>query len=581
MELFTPRSRTIMQLFMDTDSLYRIPKYQRPYKWVDDQVEQLWDDIYTSYESNVKNYFLGSIITAVPEQGSKRFDVVDGQQRLTTLMILFCVLRDLFPKLNIENDGAITKEHINNTIFSFGSERLILLTDVQHSADFKKYIIEDGCSLTHQKPKKYELKNDEEPKFKFQNTAYIVKNKLENIGEKEVENFVEYLFNQVSIIRIDCIDRGFAIKLFQVLNDRGMDLTASDLIKSFLLEQIEKKHSNNPNKEKNDFEKKKEDEDEFITEWRRLENILSDTADDSMNDMFTLYLYYLIARNPKKSLSDELQDIFQKQDPNDTIKDFSEFVVTYKKEIWEKDDKVLYSFWYLRWTIYWKSVLLTALHTNYPYYEELKNELRRFYYLNWIAGKTLSNIKQVSFNIIAWVKEKKHINYIKTVLDNKLEKDDVIGEFKKSINDYDVYHTAWIKPLLVMVEYSITDDSKLNFIYLDNSIHAEHILPLEWNKIKEWKITFSDDDARKYLNSFGNLTLLSGSKNIAASNNSYSTKVKIYKGKGKYDDNDTGITAFDLTKNIMEEYPEKWDKNSIEDRKEYLIEKVYKILNVR
>lgn len=45
MDFFTPRSRTIKQLFMDTDSIYKIPKYQRPYKWQDEQIEQLWDDI--------------------------------------------------------------------------------------------------------------------------------------------------------------------------------------------------------------------------------------------------------------------------------------------------------------------------------------------------------------------------------------------------------------------------------------------------------------------------------------------------------------------------------------------------------
>lgn len=579
MELFTPRSRTVMQLFMDTDALYRIPKYQRPYKWIDEQVDQLWEDIYTSFEDNIQNYFLGSIITASPQKDSKRFDIVDGQQRLTTLMILFCVVRDLFPNINQNKNNAITIEYIKNAISSFGDERLTLLTDPQHSADFKRYIIEQGATLNHSKPKKYELKDDEQPKLKFKNSSYLLKTKLESIGENKAGELLNYLFNQVSIIRIDCIDRSFAIKLFQVLNDRGMDLTASDLIKSFLLEQIDKKYSANTKNSETEIEEKIEDENEFMTEWRRLENILSGTY-DTMNDMFTLYLYYHIARNTKKSLSDELQDIFEMKNPNETIKDFSEFVNIYKQEILEKEDKILYSFWYLRWTIYWKSILLTALHTQYPYYEELKIQLRRYYYLNWIAGESLSTVKQVSFNIISWIKNKKHINYISSILNNKLEKDDIINKFKNNLDSNDIYHTAWIKPLLVLLEYSLTDDSKLSFIELNKTIHTEHVLPIDWQKFEEWKNTISQSDAQKYLHSLGNLTLLSGSKNISASNNPYSIKRNIYKGKGKHNDSDTGVTAFELTKNIIESYPEQWDIDSIIEREQYLKDKIFTLLNV-
>lgn len=574
MDFFTPRSRTIKQLFMDTDSIYKIPKYQRPYKWQDEQIEQLWDDIYESFENESKNYFLGSIITAAPQTGSNRFDIVDGQQRLTTLMILLCVLRDLYPNIN-KNKNTVNTNHINSAIFNFGDQRLTLLTDPQHSADFKQNIINDGTTLKHQKPYKYQLKDDEQPKLKFQNSAYILRTKLEEIGEDKAGDLIEYLFNKVSIIRIDCEDRSFAIKLFQVLNDRGMDLTASDLVKSFLLEQIEKKYID----ENENFEARIEDENEFITEWRRLENLLTGT-NDSMNDMFTLYLYYLIAKNPKKSLSDELQDIFEKQDPNETIKDFSEFVNTYKNQIWDKENKILYSFWYLRWTVYWKSILLTALHTNYEYYDELQIALRRFYYLNWISGKTLSHIKQISFNMISWIKDKKHINYITTSLNNKLKKDNIVKQVKEVISSNDVYHTAWIKSLLTIIEYSITDNSKLAFIHLDNTIHTEHILPIGWNEFDDWINKFSENDINRYLHSFGNLTLLSGSKNISASNNPYKVKVNIYKGKGKYSENDTGITAFDMTKKIIVDYPFEWNVASIENRKRWLESKFFEIMDI-
>ena len=107
MQTFDPQTLTIAQLFGNRDSLYRIPRYQRPYKWESEQVEQLWEDIYSAYQDNIANYFLGSIITA---KDKNSIDVIDGQQRMTTLMILFCVIRDIYPGINSDSEtiNAIT-----------------------------------------------------------------------------------------------------------------------------------------------------------------------------------------------------------------------------------------------------------------------------------------------------------------------------------------------------------------------------------------------------------------------------------------------------------------------------------------
>lgn len=132
MQAFEPKTLTIAKLFGNQDSLYRIPRYQRPYKWENDQVKQLWDDIYSAYEDNVNNYFLGSVITA---KNDSSIDVIDEQQRMTTLMIFFCVLRDLFPNINenSENLDAIDKDTIENFIyFKKKHERLTLLMDPHH-----------------------------------------------------------------------------------------------------------------------------------------------------------------------------------------------------------------------------------------------------------------------------------------------------------------------------------------------------------------------------------------------------------------------------------------------------------------
>lgn len=581
-EAFKPLSLSIRELFGNADALYKIPQYQRPYKWEDEQVEKLLEDIFDAFENNEGNYFLGSIITAKPRDNelSAYVDVVDGQQRLTTLMILFCVIRDLYPAINKgnteENPFAVDIDTIASSISLFGkSKRLKLFTHRQHQTDFESIIL-NGNTNDLKRPYKYQVRTDEEPKFKFINTAVIFRSKLKELGATKSAELINYLFNQVKIIRIECKNREFAIKLFQVLNDRGMDLTAADLIKSYLLEKLYSKY-------KDDADTSKIKEEQFIADWRDMEQTIK-TCDINLNELFIIYEYYTLGQNPKKSLYDELQDVFKDLDPNWVIGDIKKFANTYYVHIFEGRDKLLYSFWYIRWNMYWKSILLTSLHTDYVHYEQLKKELRRFYYLYWLGGKTLSQIKQTSFNLIKWVKDKKSINDIRKELNDKLIKDNIINIAINNLKSEQIASEVWCKPLLLMMEYNVTDNSKLSFIDLDHDLHLEHILPVKYEKFTEWNHITKDVSA-KWLNSAGNLTLLGGAKNIEASNNPFNVKMEVYKGKGKYDNKNDKITAFEITKRILDDYESKkynqrWKLDSMIDRWKWFFGEIGELLEI-
>ena len=581
-EPFKPLSLSIGELFGNKDALYKIPQYQRPYKWEDEQVEKLWDDIYDAYENNEDNYFLGSIITAKPRDNEKSayVDVVDGQQRLTTLMILFCVIRDLFPEINkdngYENPFAVDLDTLNASISHLGkADRLKLYTHSQHQSDFQSLIISGNTSVL-KKPFKYEIRTDEEPRFKFINTAVIFRTKLIELGQKQSEELINFLFNQVKIIRIDCKNREFAIKLFQVLNDRGMDLTAADLIKSYLLEKLYSKHKDDP-----DISKIKDER--FIADWREMEQTIK-ACDINLNDLFIIYEYYILGQNPKKSLYDELQDAFISLDPNDVIADIKKFASTYYQSIYESANPIIYSLWYIRWNMYWKSILLTALHTGYSEFDALIKEIRRFYYLYWIAGKTLSQIKQTSFNLIKWIKEKMSMREIRKELNDKLEKNNIISLALYSLTSEQIASEAWCKPLLLIVEYNATDESKSGFIELARDLHLEHILPVKYEKFPEWNHV-SKNMAAKWLNCAGNITLLSGAKNIEASNNPFTVKIDVYKGKGKYDNKDEKISAFAITQKIVNDYDthkynQQWNIESMIDRWKWFFTEVGHLLEI-
>ncbi|MDF2382183.1 DUF262 domain-containing protein [Nostoc ellipsosporum NOK] len=581
-EPFKPLSLSIGELFGNKDALYKIPQYQRPYKWEDDQVDKLWDDIHDAFENQEDNYFLGSVITAKPRDNEKSayVDVVDGQQRLTTLMILFCVIRDLYPKINednaAENPLAVDIDTIQASITHLGkADRLKLYTHSQHQSDFHELII-NGDTSKLVKPYKYQIRTDEEPKYKFINTAVIFRSKLEELGLQQSSELINFLFNQVKIIRIDCKNREFAIKLFQVLNDRGMDLTAADLIKSFLLEKLYNRYKDDP-----DTSKLKEDR--FIADWREMEQIIK-TCDINLNDLFILYEYYTLGQNPRKSLYDELQNAFEGKDSNEVIADIKKFAHTYYISIYESRNKVIYSFWYIRWNMYWKTILLTALHTGYKELDALTVELRRFYYLYWIAGKTLSLIKQTSFNLIKWIKDKRPMEEIRQELLVKMEKDNIQTLAISSLTSEQIASEPWCKPLLLMMEYNATDNGKNAFIDLDSDLHLEHILPIKYEVFNEWKHITIDISA-KWINSAGNITLLSGAKNIEASNNPFPVKIGVYKGKGKYDQKNEKITAFEITQQIVHnydanKYDQQWKLESMKDRWKWFFGEVEQLLDI-
>ncbi|MCU7569072.1 hypothetical protein OKE68_09560, partial [Riemerella anatipestifer] len=154
---------------------------------------------------------------------------------------------------------------------------------------------------------------------------------------------------------------------------------------------------------------------------------------------------------------------------------------------YNKEDKLLYSFWYIRWNMYWRSILLTALMKEYPEYRRLQLALRRFYYLYWIAGKTLTQIKQTSFNLIKWVKDGSPIEEIEDNLNKKLEEDRIVQQALSNLKE-DIYQEYWCKPLLILMEYNNSDNSNPSFIELNQYLHVEHILPKEYSKLPNGNI---------------------------------------------------------------------------------------------
>jgi uncharacterized protein with ParB-like and HNH nuclease domain len=543
-DFFKPDVKTVREIF-DGKNFYQVPDYQRPYSWGDDEIETLWEDIYSAFKNKEKLYFLGPLILAPTREGE--VEIVDGQQRLTTLTILFCVLRDVY-FANLKNE--VLKRKISNAIRGLVEDkyRLRLITQAYYQDKFEKEVLKEVRFPD------FHLKREDKEKqdYRFMNAASIFKEKLGGLGGiDQIQEFADYIFEKVVMITIHCSSRISAIRLFQIINTRGLDLSNADLIKSYLYSRL-----------------KEEKVKQFNFTWSSIE-ILAQQINESINDLLTYYGYYSLARKPQKSLYEELTADFDKKEADIIAYDFKKFVEHFK-EIYDAESKVIYSLWYLPDQVFWKTILTTAVKEKFGEFEGLCKELQKLYYLYWIAGYTMAKTRNLSFDLIKMVKESRPLYNIKSEIQNKMREDKLIESVEQNLKG-DVYGKPWLKPLLILVEYEQTDNPP--YIEIDRRVHVDHILPQEWKKIGYWKTRWNEEQAGQWLHKIGNLTLLSGRKNIKASNDSFKAKMKIYEGKGL-----DGITVFQISQKILNE--KDWTPKEIKRRQKWLISEIKRILGI-
>ncbi len=565
---YNVEDKNLREIFGTYGIFYSIPDYQRPYAWNKDHVEQLWFDIVTAYLNNKEDsemdqdYFLGSIVLSKDNINTKNtLSVVDGQQRLTTLTILLCVLRDIFSEDEI---SEVLKIHIIDQIGK--QSKIKLSTHDDNQLKFQKNVIEGinfNISVNHTSDNKY-----------LQNALYFYdlinksKNPIDN--DNYIEDFIDfinYLMNNVILIVIECQNADSAIKLFHVLNDRGMDLEPSDIIKSHLL-----------NIEQNDDNRKI-----IIAEWRKIELKLSSYEFEKLTDILNLYLYHLKTENPKKSLQDELHVFIKEIKPINFIDEFNKFIDYYLEIVDDITNKHISSLKYLNHSVYWKSILTSAKYNNFENYDELLELLKKYYFQSWITDGTANRVKQTSFNILKIINNKKNKN-VEDVLDSKIEiiKSLILKNlmdhkhYLEYLDSNNCYSKKWLKSILLMIEYEYHENDDINYnksyIPITKTLHVEHIMPQEY---KEFYPNITLEEAISYINSIGNLTLLTYKKNSAAGKLNYESKKSIFKGEGK----SKGITTFEITKDLINTYPN-WDIENIKNRKLQIINKIKNILDI-
>lgn len=288
--------KNIKDLFQSKHSDFLIPDYQRPYAWGETECQTLWDDIFTfafpdsdkdKFDSN-NEYFLGPIVTFKNDEG--RMEVIDGQQRLTTLMLL---LRAFYVCFGNMQDAAsrATRENI---------EKCIWKTDEFGKPDMEALKIDSEVATDNDKEEFLDIlrtgKADINQKSRYAINYRFFQAKIDEF----LKNYAGYLaymptriLNNCILLPIEAESQDTALRIFSTLNDRGKPLSDADIFKA----QFYK------------FYTKIGKKDEFTQRWKDLDElcgkIFRPITGTPMDELFTRYMYYVRATTGNKSTTTE------------------------------------------------------------------------------------------------------------------------------------------------------------------------------------------------------------------------------------------------------------------------------------
>ncbi|MCQ2635820.1 DUF262 domain-containing protein [Helicobacter pylori] len=579
-----------LQNILTDKRYYQIPIYQRPYQWTEENCEKLLDDLFFNYEDDRESdYFCGSLVLIAISEDSKvkTYDVVDGQQRLSTFILLAKVLATLYSeRLDPERKSQEYLQESWSDRHEYKGKKKKKRLDFDLVGSSAKKDFQDALDffddLDASKGKNSKSNDPSKGKNSYLKNAICLKDYLEKKEIEDIDAFIEWLYSNVVFITITCPDADKALRIFNVLNARGLALNATDIFKGELLKKLTEE----------------KEQEELATRWEDLYQKCLDNG-FAMETLFSQYLVYLEPKTSREKMEKRLVTWFNilNKPPLEYLKGVEDFYNAYC-EILEMQDRHAHLLSY-KDDDYLYVILCASIlhHYSDQDIEALKELLVKFYYQDWVAGQTKSTRSQTCCNIINTLKEKKSIRDIASIVVKKyLDDKNITQRFKENLQDSNLYtkfyfagksvkKNSWLKPILILVEYSISDDPRPKRIE-KNDFHVEHILPQKPDPSSQWMKDFSEEERGLYTHSLANLTLLGGTKNTQASNLDFKDKKEIYMGNAvKLGKDKRGrektfkvMTCYKMTIDVAQ-YAE-WTPKSLEKRKEELIQIIESVLTL-
>ncbi|QSH99384.1 DUF262 domain-containing protein [Treponema phagedenis] len=535
---------------------YHIPAYQRPYAWTEEETGTLFDDLYDFFQNEQEdNYFLGSIVL-IKEDGIPDAEVIDGQQRLTTLTILIAVIASYLTGDNKSNCNNYLREPGNDLE---GLKPLPRLHLRKKDQDFFNKYIQNG-NLSELILLYAATITTESQKHIQANCSLLIK-KMDGAFDKDetkVTEFCRFLITRCYLVAVCTPTQQSAFRVFSVMNSRGLNLMPVDIIKSDVIGKIP------------------EDEQQFYTDkWEDLE---VQTTRSGFNDVFTHTRMIFAKSKPKRNLLDEYRKyVLEKISPKELINNILEpYVDTYiilvnrAYEATKNADEInQYLFWLNKIdNSDWMPVAIKfiAIHKNdSDYILWFIKKLERLAAFLHITAKDI-NRRIDRYKKILEEMENRPDHNINMPLSSIEITDADKKEFVETLNG-EIYLLTGIRRNFVILRLNtLVSDGANKFDFEPNILTIEHVLPQTVAPNSEWERTWPNISDREYwLNRIANLVPLTRKKNSQAQNYDFKTKKTIYfTGKN-------GTTTYPLTTQVV--HKNEWTPEIVEARQNELINK--------
>lgn len=536
---------------------FHIPPYQRPYAWTEEEAVTLFTDLndFINDEGTDNNYFLGSIVLEKEDDEKPFSQVIDGQQRLTTLTILLSVLISKFQ--NADTKKAFEKYIRQPADISQGLSTKPRLELRKKDKDFFNQYIQnmDFESLFS---KQIENLADDAQKNIYQNALAFSKKIDDTLKtEKEKLTFGQFIINNCYLVVVTTSSRESAFRVFSVMNNRGLDLLATDIIKSDVIGVI------------NDSDTSLVEN--YTNRWEELETIV---GRNSFNELFG-HIRTLKAKNKaKKSLIEEFSEYVLPNLNKDYAIDFITNTLepyansfnminnaSYKSDAKQEEINSL-----LKW-------LNTFNHSDWIpntmfFISENENNPNLILLFLQKMERLCAFMYAAYFDINSRIKRfaeiTKELENNKSVVPKSMElSEDDKKIFINTLNGPIYQLTGYKRNYFILRLDSFISANGIN--YQKQALSIEHVLPQTVNPDSEWAETWPDETIRNYwVHRIGNLIPLTQAVNSECQNYDYLIK------KEKYYTSKKGTSAYALTTRMI--LKDTWTPEDVESNQNDLMD---------
>ncbi len=493
---------------LSQEFFFRVPEYQRPFSWDTDNFDDLVDDVVTANKG--QEYFLGTIVLH-HRADTGDYDVVDGQQRLTSLLILFACLRDLVADADYKN-GLQAKILQQKNVVDGIPQRVRL--EVKDREVFDKIVVVLGGTTMDLK-----LNEQPEPEWRYIKAVSVFRSKLKSLSQSELETLITFLNQHCVVIYLATSSFDDAFRLFTIVNDRGKQLRRIDVLKAVNIAP--------------DIIAKDTVRNKVAQQWEEFEKNLGEATFESI---FHLLRLIQLKDKPQGDLLKEFEDrVFAKGTVNkgepflNLVFEFARnYLAIFEDRTFVPAEAPEHNRYHALIHIMdsefqaseWRACLLSyASRQGSNGFYKFCLAIEKVYLAQWVKGVRKDERYSDYSKILGLIESEKSPEKILAGIAYDEE------AIKTAAVRKDIYSSGFGKYFLLRLELVAAEHANPREF---DAKSVEHVLPQNPSAKGYWADKHNLSEIDQYVNTLGNLVLLSKSKNSSASNYDFPIKKEKY-----------------------------------------------------